>query len=62
MIRLLAAAGGFAGTVIAGFVIGIVLARITGAAWWTLAGLLVGLGLGALLIARALRKLVLDEP
>lgn len=62
MIRLLAAAAGFAGTVIGGFVIGIVLTRVTGAAWWTLVGLLVGLAFGIAVIARALRRLVVGEP
>jgi F0F1-type ATP synthase assembly protein I len=62
VIRLLAAAAGFAGTVIGGFVIGIVLTRVTGAAWWTLVGLLVGLAFGIAVIARALRRLVVGEP
>jgi F0F1-type ATP synthase assembly protein I len=59
--QLLAAAAGFAGTVVGGFVIGIVLTRVTGASWWTLAGLLAGLVMGIAVIARALRRLVLDE-
>lgn len=58
MIRLLAAAGGFAGTVIGGFLIGLLVARATGGAWWPLVGLLAGLVLGAILIGRALRGLL----
>ena len=62
MIRLLAAAGGFATTVVLGIVLGMMAARVTGAAWWTLAGLLIGLGAGIVMIARALRRLVAGEP
>lgn len=55
MIRLIAAAAAFTCTVIGGFVVGLLIARATGADWWTAVGLLVGVLVGALVIAAALR-------
>jgi hypothetical protein len=55
MIRLVAAAGAFTGTVIGGFAIGLALARVTHADWWIAIGLLVGLAVGIAVIAAALR-------
>ena len=55
MIRLLAAAGAFTGTVVGGFLVGLFLWRTTGASWWVAVGLLGGLLLGIVVIAAALR-------
>ena len=55
MIRLIAAAGGFTGTVLGGFLLGLFLSRATGASWWVPIGLLGGLVLGIVVIAAALR-------
>ena len=55
MIRLLAAAAAFAVTVVGGFLVGILLARVTGAAELPLVGLLVGLLVGIGVIVVALR-------
>ena len=55
MTRLLAAAGAFTGTVIGGFLIGLFLARATGASWWVAVGFLGGLVLGIVAVAAALR-------
>jgi hypothetical protein len=55
MIRLIAAAGGFTGTVIGGFVVGLVMARASGAGWWIPVGLCAGLALGVVVIVAALR-------
>ncbi|GAC1659972.1 MAG: hypothetical protein NVS4B13_06650 [Candidatus Elarobacter sp.] len=53
MIRLLAAAGAFTGTAIGGFLLGLLVARLTGADWWVVVGLLGGiaLGIGAVVVA-----------
>jgi len=53
--RLLAAAGGFTGTVIGGFLLGLFLERVTGASWWVAIGLLGGLVLGIVVIVAAVR-------
>jgi hypothetical protein len=55
MIRLLAAAGAFTGTVVGGFLIGLLLYRLTGAGWWIVVGLFGGLALGIGAVAAALR-------
>jgi hypothetical protein len=55
VIRLIAAGGGFTGTVIGGFVVGVVVSRATGAGWWIPVGLFGGLGLGVVVIIVALR-------
>jgi hypothetical protein len=55
MIRLIAAAGGFTGTVIGGFVVGLVMSRAGGAGWWIPVGLFAGLALGVVVIVVALR-------
>jgi len=55
VIRLVAAAGAFTGTVVGGFLLGLVLMRLTGAGWWVIVGLFGGLGLGVGAIAVALR-------
>ena len=55
MIRLVAAAGAFTGTVIGGFVVGLLLAKVTGAGLWIPAGLFGGLALGVAAIVVALR-------
>jgi len=53
VIRLLAAAGAFTGTVVGGLVLGVILERVTGGSLWPLAGLLAGLvcGVGAVVAA-----------
>jgi F0F1-type ATP synthase assembly protein I len=53
VIRLLAAAAAFAATVVGGFLVGILVSRVTGAEEWPLVGLLVGLlaGVGAIIVA-----------
>lgn len=53
--RLLAAAGAFTGTVIGGFLLGLLVARATGAGWWIAVGLFAGLAVGVVVIAAALR-------
>jgi hypothetical protein len=53
--RLLGAAAAFTGTVIGGFVVGLFLARATGASWWVAIGFLGGLLLGIAAIVVALR-------
>ncbi|MBV8749497.1 MAG: hypothetical protein JO103_07265 [Candidatus Eremiobacteraeota bacterium] len=55
MIRLVAAAGAFTGTVVGGFLVGLLLMRLTGAGWWVVVGLFGGLALGVAAIAVALR-------
>ena len=55
MIRLIAAAGAFTGTVIGGFVLGLAVARMTGAAWWIAVGMFGGIVVGIVVIAAALR-------
>ena len=55
MTRLLAAAGAFTGTVVGGFLVGLLLMRLTGAGWWVVVGLFGGLALGVAAIAVALR-------
>ncbi|MDB5028306.1 MAG: hypothetical protein JWO66_1995 [Candidatus Eremiobacteraeota bacterium] len=55
MTRLLAAAGAFTGTVIAGFLLGLLVARVTGAGWWVIVGLFGGLAAGIAAVAVALR-------
>jgi hypothetical protein len=55
MIRLIAAAGGFTGTVIGGFVVGLGVSRASGAGWWIPVGLFAGLALGVVVIVVALR-------
>lgn len=56
---LIAAAGTtFVGAVAGGFIGGVLLAQRTGASWWAIVGLLVGLLLGAAAIAQQLRVLV----
>ena len=55
MIRLVAAAGAFTGTVVGGFLVGLLLMRLTGAGWWVVVGLFGGLALGVGAIAVALR-------
>ena len=55
MIRLIAAAGGFTGTVIAGFFAGLLMSRTSGAGWWIPVGLFAGLALGVVVIVAALR-------
>ncbi|MDB5071484.1 MAG: hypothetical protein QOJ39_1668 [Candidatus Eremiobacteraeota bacterium] len=55
MIRLLAAAGAFTGTVVGGFLLGLLLARVTGASWWPIVGLFGGLAVGIGAVAVALR-------
>ena len=55
MIRIVAAAGAFTGTVVGGFLAGLFLWRATGASWWVAVGLLGGLLLGIIVIAAALR-------
>ncbi len=58
--RLLAAAGStFVGFVAGGFMLGLVLARETGASWWvivgTFLGLFLGIGLFAAVIVRSVK-------
>jgi hypothetical protein len=53
--RLLAAAAGFTGTVIGGFVLGLMLYRVSGAGWWVIVGLFAGLAGGVAAVAVALR-------
>jgi len=55
VIRLVAAAGAFTGTVVGGFLVGLLLMRLTGAGWWVVVGLFGGLALGVAAIAVALR-------
>lgn len=55
MSRLLAAAGAFTGTVVGGFLIGLLLYRATGAGWWIVVGLFGGLAAGIVAVALALR-------
>jgi hypothetical protein len=55
VIRLLAAAGAFTGTVVGGFLLGLALARVTGASWWPIVGLFGGLVVGIGAVAAALR-------
>ncbi|MBV9439093.1 MAG: hypothetical protein JOZ24_03770 [Candidatus Eremiobacteraeota bacterium] len=61
MTRLLAAAGGFTGTVVAGTLLGLLVARATHADWWLAAGLFIGLFLGIGAIVLALRPLLRSE-
>jgi F0F1-type ATP synthase assembly protein I len=53
---VLAAGGTFAGTVLLGLLIGILIAQRTGQPLWTLAGLLVGLGIGGYSAVRLLLR------
>ena len=56
---LIVAAGTiFVGAVAAGFAVGVILAQRTGASWWPVVGLLIGLLVGALSVAQQLRALV----
>jgi len=55
VIRLVAAAGAFTGTVVGGFLVGLLLMRLTGAGWWVVVGRFGGLALGVAAIAVALR-------
>ncbi len=55
MIRLLGAAAAFTGTVVGGFVLGLLGYRLTGAAWWVIAGMFGGLVVGIAAVAAALR-------
>jgi hypothetical protein len=55
VIRLLAAAGAFTGTVVGGFLIGLLLYRLTGAGWWIVVGLFGGLAIGIGAVVAALR-------
>ena len=55
MIRLIAAGGGFTGSVIGGFFVGVVVSRASGAGWWIPVGLFAGLALGVVVIVAALR-------
>ena len=59
--RLLGAAAAFVGTVVGGFLVGILLARATGAAIWPVVGLLAGLALGIGAIAFALRPFLTER-
>jgi hypothetical protein len=58
MIRLVAAAGAFSATVVGGFFVGLLVARLTGAGMWMPVGLLGGLVLGIVAIVLALRPLL----
>ena len=58
MKRLLAAAAGFAATVIGGFLVGVALTRATGSQWWIPVGRFGGLALGVAAIAAAVRPLL----
>jgi hypothetical protein len=53
--RLLGAAAAFSGTVIGGFLLGLVAYRATGAGWWVIVGMLAGLVVGIAAVAAALR-------
>ncbi|MDB5039363.1 MAG: hypothetical protein JWN27_89 [Candidatus Eremiobacteraeota bacterium] len=58
MIRLVAAAGAFSATVVGGFFVGLLVARLTGAGVWMPVGLFAGLVLGIVAIVLALRPLL----
>ncbi len=53
---LIAAGGTFAGSALAGLLIGILIAQRTGSQLWVFTGLLVGLGLGAYSAVRLLMR------
>jgi hypothetical protein len=55
VIRVLAAAGAFTGTVIGGFLLGLLVARLTGVGWWVVVGLFGGLAVGIGAVIAALR-------
>ncbi len=55
MTRLLGAAAAFSGTVVGGFVLGLIVYRATGAGWWVIVGMFGGLIAGAGAVAAALR-------
>lgn len=55
-VTLLAAGAAFVGMVVVGFAAGIYVARQTGASWWALVGVLGGLVLGTLAVARQFRR------
>jgi hypothetical protein len=58
MIRLVAAAGAFSATVVGGFFLGLLVARLTGVGVWMPVGLFGGLVLGIVAIVLALRPLL----
>jgi hypothetical protein len=58
IVRLIGAAAGFTGAVVGGFLIGLLVAKSTGADWWTAVGLFVGMGLGIAVIVAALRPIM----
>ncbi len=53
--RLLGAAAAFSGTVVGGFLLGLLAYRATGAGWWIVVGTFGGLVLGIGAVAAALR-------
>jgi hypothetical protein len=61
VIRIVAAAGAFTGTVLGGFFLGLLAARLTGAGVWIPVGLFGGLLLGAAGIAVALRPFLVQK-
>jgi hypothetical protein len=60
-VRLVGAAAAFVGTVVGGFLLGILLARATGVAIWPIVGLLAGLAVGIGAIAFALRPFLTER-
>jgi hypothetical protein len=61
VIRIVAAAGAFTGTVLGGFFLGLLAERLTGAGVWIPVGLFGGLLLGVAGIAVALRPFLVQK-
>lgn len=55
-VAVAAAGATFVGTVVAGFVVGLLAARATGASWWVIVGIFAGIVLGIAEVALFLRR------
>jgi len=59
--RLLGAAAAFSGTVVGGFLLGLLAYRATGAGWWIVVGMFGGLILGVAAVVVALRPFLTSK-